>query len=137
MTKDNNLVDFGDDLDPAVVASISKSKDKDKDTKDKKPATDGRGKPGHSGQLGVDATGRSKKTFRLPLECQDKINKIAKAENLAQPEIIEFAVDLLHHLWEGKRINLDQFKTVAYSDKQVWRGRNKLVLPEDFELFSE
>ncbi len=138
--KDNDgFVDYDEKIDPSVVASISPEPPKEGKGKGKKnkPETDGRGKPGHGGQHGVDVTGRSKKTFDLSIECQGRMNEIARAEQLAQPEVVEFAVDLLYRLWKDGKIDLDQFKTVIYSDKQVWRGRNKLVLPDEFELFSE
>jgi hypothetical protein len=98
---------------------------------------DGRGRPGHAGRVGVDNSGRSKVTLDMARDKQVALTEMARAENLTKPDVAEFAIALLYDLWRAGKIDLEAFKTIVYSDKQTWRSRTTLRVPDDFDFFSE
>jgi hypothetical protein len=99
--------------------------------------TDGRGRPGHSGQKGVDNRGVSKKTYPLPLFIQALIEEMAQAENVPQADIVAIAVVAFQDAWRAGRVDLDEIKIITYSEKQPWRGVSRLDVPEEFSFFSD
>lgn len=100
-------------------------------------ATDGRGRSGNGGKRGVDNRGVGKKTLPLPQTAREQIERIAKAENVPQGDVVTVAVAMLDELHRAGKIDLDQFKELVYSDTQSWRSSTHLVMPEDYIFFGD
>jgi hypothetical protein len=113
-------------LDPAIDAIVNKGVQR----------TDGRGQAGHAGKKGTDKRGVSKKTIPLPLSAQRLIEEMAREENVPQGDIVAAAVQLLYQARSQERVDLDEFKTITYSEKQPWRSTTKLDIPTEFDFFS-
>jgi hypothetical protein len=88
----------------------------------------GRGRPGHGGELGLDGRGRAKATYDLSLDRQALVREMAEAENVAQSDIIEAAIVLLHNARQAGLVDLHDLKRPARSLKADW----KLEIPDEF-----
>lgn len=95
-------------------------------------ATDGRGRPGHAGELGRDKLKRSKATYNLSVDRQNLVREMAEAEDISQADVVELAVVALYNAWQAGVIDLQDMKTPARS----LRVASKLVVPDDFAPFS-
>ena len=120
--KDEGFVDFSQ-YDDAVAASLDNSK--------RQKVKDGRGKPGHAGQVGVDKSKYPKSTYRMPLKSQMLVRQMAKEENVSQAVIVEIALVAFYIAWKTGILNLDDMKVVARS----LRVDSKLVIPDDYNPF--
>ena len=58
---------------------------------------------------------------------------MAKAEDVAQKDIVEAAVVAFYNAWQNGQINLEEMKTPARSLKVLWA----LNIPDDFSFFAE
>ena len=95
--------------------------------------TDGRGRPGHAGQKGIDKAGRSKATYNLPVERQNLVRQMAETEEISQGDIVEAAVVAFYNAWKDGQVTLEDLKGPTRSLKAMW----KLAVPDDFTFFSE
>lgn len=82
---------------------------------------DGRGKPGHSGQKGIDSAGRSKATYGISQAAQDIAREIAETEEISQADVVEVALRVLAQLHRAGKVDLYPFKTPARSLKATYR----------------
>jgi hypothetical protein len=120
-----------------LTKSVNTLARKSRETQDNAKKTDGRGRPGHGGQKGVDNRGVSKKTYPLSLFVQGLIEEIAQNENVPQADIVMAAAIAFYNAWRAGKVDLDPYRTVTYSEKQPWRGVAKLELPDEFGFFLE
>jgi hypothetical protein len=95
--------------------------------------SDGRGRPGHAGEVGVDKRGQAKATYYFPKARQDLIRKIASDEDLTQGSIVEAAIVAFYNAWKAGKVNLENMKTPARSLKATW----ELRVPDEFGFFSD
>lgn len=94
-------------------------------------ATDGRGRPGHAGQKGVDKRGHQKATYYIPVERQDLVREMAKAEDVSQGDMIELAIVSLYNAWRAGKLDLDDLKHPKKSLHVMW----ELRVPDEFNFF--
>lgn len=94
-------------------------------------ASDGRGQAGHAGQKGVDKRGHEKATYYIPVERQNLVREMAKAEDVSQSDMIELAVVGLYNAWRAGKLDLAGLKIPKKSLHVMW----ELSVPEDFSLF--
>lgn len=110
---------------------IGDAQEKQAEAKAKAEGKDGRGKPGHSGQKGVDSAGRSKATYGISQAAQDFAREIAEVEEISQADVVEVALHIFHRLYQAGRVDLQPFKAPARSLKAVW----KLERLDEIEFF--
>jgi hypothetical protein len=89
---------------------------------------DGRGKPGHAGELGKDKTGLTKATYALPIARQALVREMAEAEDVSQTDIIEAAIIALYNTWKAGQLDFSGLKTPAKSLRFSW----SLQIPDNF-----
>ena len=94
----------------------------------KEEATDGRGRPGHAGQVGQDKQGRSKVTYNIPLDRQALVREMAQDEDVSQADIVEAAIVALHNAWQAGKVDFHLMKNPARSLRVSW----KLTIPDEF-----
>jgi hypothetical protein len=123
--KKEGFVDFSD-LDPAIDAIVNQGRQH----------PDGRGRAGHAGQVGVDKRGVSKATFNISTDTQAIITRLAQQQQLSKANIVEAAIAVLDGALRAKKVDLDPFKSITYSEKQPWRAITELKIPEEFDFFS-
>jgi hypothetical protein len=93
---------------------------------------DGRGKPGHAGQVGRDNKGVEKKTYYIPLDRQQLIEEIAATEEVSQSNIVEAAILAFYNAYKAGKVDLYKFKEIHGQSLKV---AYRLELPDDFNLF--
>lgn len=92
----------------------------------------GRGKPGHGGELGRDKTGRSKATYDVSADVQNRVRSIAEGEGVVIGDIVEAALLAFCNAYDAGKIDLQDYRIPTRSLKADW----KLELPENFSFFS-
>lgn len=92
---------------------------------------DGRGKPGHAGQVGRDKTHRTKASYDLSLNRQQLVRDLAAAEGVAQSDVVELAIQLVHEAWQAGRLDFYRLRRPARSLRAEW----KLDIPAEIGLF--
>lgn len=92
--------------------------------------TDGRGRAGRSGKLGIDSRGRAKASYDLPVSRQTLVREMAETEDVAQSDVVEAAIVVLYNAWQAGQLDFHDLKTHARSLHVAW----KLQVPDDLAI---
>lgn len=91
---------------------------------------EGRGKPGHAGQVGMDKTNLPKATYRLSLERQALVRELVEIEDVSLTDIVEAAVVVFYNAYQDGAVDLADMKKNTRSLKVS----SKLEVPDDFRI---
>lgn len=101
--------------------------------KQRQAQTSGAGRPGNAGERGRDRSGRSKATYDISTETQDRLRAVAEAEGVVISDLVEAAIAAFCTAYEAGKVDLYPLRVPTRSLKADW----KLEIPYEFELFSE
>lgn len=93
--------------------------------------TSGRGRPGNTGQLGVDSTNRSKATYDVTEDTQTRLRGISAETGIALKDLAEAALRGFVNGYEAGRIDLSNYQVRA---ERSLRAQWNLDLPENYTL---
>lgn len=83
--------------------------------------TKGRGRAGHGGELGRDASGRTKVTVEMSLARQAEMREMAEKEDVFPADIISLAMARLYRDWQAGEVDLFEMKIPSRTPRVMWR----------------
>ncbi len=89
--------------------------------------SDGRGEPGHAGEVGVDKRGQEKATYYISAARQALVREMAGAEEVSQADMVELAIVGLYNAWRAGKVDVSGMKSPARSLRVLW----KLTIPDE------
>ncbi len=97
--------------------------------------SDGRGRPGHAGEVGKDKLGTSKATYNISIARQKLVKKMSQDERVEVPknDIVEAAIVLLYNAWQQNPEILEALKVPS----RIPAFEYRLAVPDEFGFFSD
>jgi hypothetical protein len=109
-----------------VDRMVSQAKDKLAEEQARDEGRDGRGKPGHAGQVGRDASGQYKTTIRPSAEGQELLRRLAAEQHLTQDDVVELGLRVLAVVLAAGRLDVHAMTYIKYNDKRPWLSTTRI-----------
>lgn len=96
---------------------------------------DGRGQPGHAGQVGIDASGKAKTTVRPTPAGQRLIKDLSHRYHLTQDDVVELGVRVLERVLAANLLDPSTLTCIRYNDARPWLSVTRIDwtrFPHDF-----